>query len=197
MEMLRLLVDLLIKDESEYLDFKEKFHSSNVRLIHDILCLANAYSESDRYLIYGVKDDKTISGIESDPNGKTNAEIQDLLRQSNFNRIPTISLTNFDNIQGHTIALLIIKTRPDKPFYITKDKTEGKDTLRAGVIYTRLGDTNIPLRETAPEDHIELMWRERFGIDLDPLTRVLRMIEPKELWIQSDSESYLYHQTLS
>jgi len=61
------------------------------------------------------------------------------------------------------MALQILNTSK-KPYFTLKDFLVGKALVRAGVIYTRLGDTNIPLKETAPEDHIEIMWRERFGI---------------------------------
>ncbi|ACK68751.1 hypothetical protein PCC7424_0283 [Gloeothece citriformis PCC 7424] len=33
--------------------------------------------------------------IQTDPNRKTNANLQDLVRQANFNRVPTIRLQNY------------------------------------------------------------------------------------------------------
>ena len=53
---------------------------------------------------------------------------------------------------------------PKKPYFIRKDFQTGRIVVRAGVIYTRLSDTNIPRNETAPEDHIEIMWKERLGL---------------------------------
>jgi hypothetical protein len=44
--LLNLLDSLLQQDECEFLDFKQEFHANNVDLIHDILCLANAYTNS-------------------------------------------------------------------------------------------------------------------------------------------------------
>lgn len=188
------LRDLLNEDESEWLDFKEKFHVNNVEMLHDILCLANSYSyvETDRYLVFGIKNDKSICGVEADSNRKTNANVQDLMRQSNLNRVPTVRLC-VENRSGHIVAILEIKNRPDKPFFVTKDKTSGKSVLRAGVVYTRLGDTNTPLKESAPEEHIELMWRERFGLGLAPLARLYRLLDEKENWVTVGGESYLYH----
>lgn len=186
------LLQLLSEPESEWLDFKAKFHDSPVKLVHDILCLANSYSDKDRYLVFGVADDKSIVGIEADPDRKTNAEIQDLLRASNFNRIPTVTLHNVSHA-GHEVGILEIVNRPDKPFYLTKDKMHGKDRIRAGVVYTRLGDTNTPLTESAPDDHIELMWRERFGLGLSPLERLRQLVEDKDAWQSVQGDSYLYH----
>jgi hypothetical protein len=183
---------LISSDESEALDFKIVFHEHNIELIHDILCLANANAQGDRYLVFGVSDDRTIHGIQNDPNPKDNAMIQDLLRASKFNRIPTVRLEKLA-IEGKKLAVLRIKNRPDKPFFLTTDIVEGKERIRAGVIYTRLGDTNIPLCEAAPEDHVELMWRERFGLGLHPLARLEQLVQEKTKWVQVQGESYLYH----
>lgn len=91
------LAEILLEDESEFLDFKERFHDNNVKLLHDILCLVNAYSDGDRYLVFGVKDDKTVCGVDSDPNKKNTANFQDLLRQSKLNRIPTVVLRSYNS----------------------------------------------------------------------------------------------------
>jgi hypothetical protein len=154
---------LISRKESESLDFKREFHENNAKLLHDILCLSNSFYDGDRFIIFGITDDKTVRGIENDPNKKTNAELHDFLRQVHLNRIPKIELT-FHKVDGHEVGLLQIMNAPKKPYFIRKDYQEGKVTIRAGTIYTRLGDTNIPPKETAPEDHIEIMWKERFGL---------------------------------
>jgi Putative DNA-binding domain len=186
------LAQLLGETESEWLDFKEMFHENTVKLVHDVLCLSNSYAETDRYLVFGVADDKTVVGIETDPYRKTNAQIQDLLSASHFNRIPTVNLSVV-NHSGHEIAILEMRNRPDKPFFLTQDKVNGKDRIRAGVVYTRLGDTNTPLMESAPEDHVELMWRERFGLGLSPLERLSKLVEDQDAWQKVQGDSYLYH----
>ncbi|HLL54318.1 MAG TPA: ATP-binding protein [Myxococcaceae bacterium] len=175
------LSQLVVQSESETLDFKRQFHENTVELLHDILCLANAYAEGTRYLVFGVANDRTICGVDEDLNRRKNAEIQDMLRASNLNRVPDVVLNEHD-LKGKTIAVLTIRNRPDKPFFALKDKQEGKLRLRNGVVYTRLGDTNIPLTETAPEDRIELMWRERFGIGLPPLERFRRLLADAGQW---------------
>ena len=124
---------------------------------------------------------------------QNNAQIQDLLRNSNFNRIPTIKL-DIHQAEGQEIAVLTIKNRPDKPFFLTEDKEYQGEKIRAGVVYSRLGDTNIPLISTTPEDKIELMWRERFGFGLDPLSRLTKLLdEDLSNWVKIESESYIYH----
>ncbi|MBD1944238.1 ATP-binding protein [Coleofasciculus sp. FACHB-712] len=187
------LEDLLSQTESESLDFKRQFHQNNIELLHDIICLANSYVEGDRYLVFGVADDKTIVGVQSDSNRKNNAGIQDLLRQSNFNRIPTIRLQTIEYQPSIEVDILLIRNRPDKPFFLVKDKTSQGKTIRAGVIYTRLGDTNIPLQESAPEAQIELMWRERFGLGLPPLERMKLLLNDFKDWESINEDAQLYH----
>ena len=75
-----------------------------------------------------------------------------------------------------------------------KDRKAGDRVLRAGVIYTRIGDTNVPLRESAPEDMIELMWRERFGLGMSPLQRALRLLTDRNAWTHVGGDEYLYHE---
>jgi Putative DNA-binding domain len=184
---------LLSQSESENLDFKRQFHSNNVELLHDVVCLVNSYTEGDKYLVFGIEDDKTVVGVQSDPNRKNNAGIQDLFRQSNFNRIPTVNLQTIKYQTNIEIDIITIENRPDKPFFLLKDKTFQGKTMRAGVIYTRLGDTNIPLQESASEVQIELMWRERFGLGLPPLDRMKLLLDDFEDWISINEDTQLYH----
>lgn len=184
---------LLSQPESENLDFKRQFHNNNVQLLHDIVCLVNSYVAGDKYLIFGVEDDKTVVGVQSDPMRKKNANIQDLFRQSNFNRIPTVNIQTIEYKTNIEVDILIIRNRPDKPFFLLKDMTFQGKTMRAGVIYTRLGDTNIPLQESASEVQIELMWRERFALGLPPLDRMKLLLDDFENWSSINEDTQLYH----
>lgn len=188
------LENLLSQEESESLDFKRQFHENKVELLHDIICLANAYIEADRHLVFGVADDKNVLGVQGDCNRKKNADIQDLLRQSNFNRIPTVRLETIKYHPSIEVDILTIRNRPDKPFFLVKDKRFRDKTIRAGVIYTRLGDTNTPLQETASDDQIELMWRERFGLGLSPLERMKLLLDDFNGWVSVNEDTQLYHQ---
>lgn len=154
------LQNIITENESVWLDFKREFHTNTAKLLHDILCLSNAQYEGDRFIVFGVANDKSIFGVENDPNRKTNSDIHDFLRQVRLNKIPQVELT-FHQINEHEIGFLKITNSPDKPYFITKDFQKDKFIVRNGVIYTRLSDTNIPSNDSAPEDHIERMWRER------------------------------------
>ncbi|SRR6266568_6467837 len=154
---------LISQRESEWLDFKRQFHSNNAELLHDILCLSNSYHQGDRYILFGVSNDRTIHGVEADSYRKNNADLHDFLRQVHLNSIPQLELT-FHELESHQLALLRISDNEKKPFFVQKDFQAGKIVVRAGVVYTRLSDTNIPPNGTAPEDHIEFMWKQRFQI---------------------------------
>lgn len=184
---------LLATFESETFDRKRQFHINRAELLHDILCLANAYGDSERYLLFGQADDGKIVGVGMDPSRLTNAQLSDFLRGSSLNRIPAIRLEEL-NVEGLLVVVLHIRNRPDKPFFAMKDKRDGASTVRAGVIYTRIGDTNVPMGESAPDDMIELMWRERFGLGLDARTRFYRLIEQTSQWTRIRGHRvYQYH----
>lgn len=184
--------DLLSQHESAHLDFKRVHHEDTLTLLHDILCLSNAWSEGDRYILFGVADDRTIIGVETDPNRRRGSEVQDILRSSRLNRISSLEMVSTQR-DGHDIDILVIKNRPDKPFFVTVDKEYRGKSIRAGVIYTRLGNTNVPLRQSATEADMELAWRERFGLGLSPLRRAYRLLEDPEAWERVDEDDYLYH----
>ncbi len=64
-EFANMILKLIEKQETEFVDFKREHHRCDVDLIHDILCLANAEGEQDRYIIYGVDDNnRNIVGID-------------------------------------------------------------------------------------------------------------------------------------
>src|SRR5271170_7886879 len=79
--------------ESESCDYKLKYHENKAKLLHDILCLANADATSSRRLVFGVSDDQQeFPGIKEDPNRITQAKLIDWLRKTNLNYTPTIKL---------------------------------------------------------------------------------------------------------
>ena len=159
------IISTLINQKAEgvYWDFKCKHHESNEKLIHDILCLANAKHSGDRFLIFGVDDeDFSLHPITNDDKRKTQANFADLFR-ANANkffqsRFPEFYLQEM-NIDGIPIDVLVIKDTSDKPYYLVKKC----HNLPAHHIYSRVCDTNTPIDETAQPHEIERMWRERRG----------------------------------
>jgi len=153
-----------------------------------VLCLANQSSyEGDRYLIFGVDDDGSLAGIEFQ---RKQADIIDMLRNASFsgNSFPDVYLKDI-TISGQKIKVLIIKDNPeDRPYYLEKSCTETKPTnnkavtVNAGAIYTRIRDSNTPKDATASRFEVEKMWRQRFGLDSNPLERITRYLLDFEGW---------------
>lgn len=187
-------IGLLLKmGECEYLDFKREWHQNKIDLVHDLLCLANAYTNNDRYIIFGIDNDRNIIGLPPEQKRLKDNEIYDILKNKpRLNRIPTISVEEH-LIDDKTIDLLIIRNRPDKPFFLLKDYEDKKDKklLRAGVVYTRHGSRNTACSDdTAGDDQIELMYRERFALDKNPLERMQMFLNDLDFWRRSEDSFY-------
>ncbi|WP_226646329.1 ATP-binding protein [Microbulbifer variabilis] len=179
------LVESLISKQCEGLwwDFKQKFPSELIDMLHDITCLANVIHDGDRYLVYGVADDYEIVGLEEDDNHHTQADVINYLRQQPYaeNCEPQISLTDIE-YEGKKLAILTVKNIRLKPYYFTKEIRKGKHLLRAGTIYSRVGDTNTPKDSCARPKDAEAMWHERFGLGLRPDERFSVILEDVDNW---------------
>lgn len=192
----KILDELLQSNESEFLDFKQEYPSVNSDLIHDVLCLANSIVDSDRYLVFGVDDSKNICGIESDTKRKTQANLIDVLRSARLNKMPQFTLTKH-LVGTHEIDVLIIKDADEKPYFLTEDYTKDGRPLRAGVVYSRIGDTNTPPNSTSADHIIEKMYYDRFGLRLSPKERLFKYLREIEKWHYGYNEErnlYFYHE---
>lgn len=100
----------------------------------------------------------------------------------------------------------VIKITPrqqHQPYYLSKDlfvSCNGRDKrVSAGSIYTRTGDTNTPTDQTASEQEVIDLWKNRFGLDLSPMERVAIYIKDYKNWIcveHTDSLSCSWHYKL-
>ena len=201
--LLATIIELVgMKTEGTHWDFKLQHHANNAELIHDVLCLANAEHEGQRYLVFGVEDRTyNLHSIDSSPSRKSQADIAGLFRDNarKFfqSRTPTVYLSELEH-DGKSLDVLVIEDRPHKPYYLVDDYRHNDKTVRAHHVYTRLNDTNIPMTEAAPPHEIERMWRERYGLDKTPLERAKRYLSDHEAW-ESVSENgffgapYDYH----
>jgi len=181
---------LIQQRESNSLDFKREFHSDNSSLVHDIMCLANADVSGNRFLVFGVDDSLTVIGVERDEHRKDQAKIITTLRNARFYELPSITLQTY-TVRGHEIDVLIIEDRALKPYVLTHDYRCGKKTVRAGVAYTREGDTNTPINSTASLIQIERMFKQRFHLDLPAKDRMLALLDDSSGWSYGEDESCL------
>jgi hypothetical protein len=179
------LRQLIEAGESETADFKQIYHENNSRLVHDILCLANAgvNMKRDRLIIFGISDSGNVVGVQSDPNRKDTVKVNDLLSNIRFNRKPLIRIETIHLENNIEIDVLIIDDLPWKPFFLTVDYTNRGDSVRAGVIYSRRESRNTPLSNEGIDDHeLEIMFVERFGLNRPAIDRLEGYLKDHEDW---------------
>lgn len=145
------------KREGDYWDFKLEHHKNKADLLHDIICMANSRADRDCFIIYGIEDKSfEVKGIENDNNKRTQQNIIDFLKDKPFvgGIRPVVELRAIE-IQNHTIDVLVIKNTYDVPYYLTNNYSDGsKNVVYANNIYTRVGDTNTPKRESADINNV-------------------------------------------
>lgn len=182
--------------EGDYWDFKFKWHGKATedkeRLLHDIICLANTQSDHDGYLIFGI-DDSTHDavGVENDPNRMVTENVISFLRRIPFSAgiRPEVQIKTINYMQ-HEIDVLIIKNTRNTPYFLSSNFNK---VLPAN-IYTRVGDSNTPINQTADMLHVEHLWKKRFGLLSSPLFRFRDMLFDRDGWAvdETDYDKYYY-----
>jgi hypothetical protein len=171
---------ILRENEHTHLDFK-LLYGGNPDFVHDIICMANVLGDKPRHLVFGVNDQKEIVGLADDQKKALN-NIIDTLRGAKLNFMPHLELFNCICPDEKVVQILRVHGDSYKPYWLTQDYTFQGRTIRAGVIYTRLGDRNVAPNESTPEKLIESMFRERFGLDKSPLDRFKIYIKDSTNW---------------
>jgi predicted HTH transcriptional regulator len=100
------------RKEGVYWDFKRQHHTNKSDLLHDILCLANANHDGDRYIIFGVEDGGiNFHDLNNDEIRRTQADLIAFLKdnQGKFaeNCYPDIRVEKI-NIEGNELDILIV-----------------------------------------------------------------------------------------
>ena len=196
---LKQLVEELIatKREDDWWDFKQCYNDNNVALLHDIICLANNRVDRDAYLIFGVED-KTwnIIGVENDPKRKNQQKVVQLLKSCKFagDTRPRVEVRTI-TIDSHELDVFIIKNSSDVPYYLTSDYCDKNNKgygVRAYHIYTRVLDNNTDINKSADINHVEYLWKKRFGLITTPLEQLKVLLKNPDDWVEE--ESRYYHQ---
>ena len=178
--------------EDDWWDFKQCHHQNKADLLHDIICLANNRANRDAYLIFGVED-KTynIIGVENDSDRRNQQGIVDFLRSKSFagQVRPRVEVRTI-SINDHELDVFIVKNSTDVPYYITKDYNDGQKRIRANYIYTRVQDNNTPIDTCADINHVEYLWKKRFGLITTPLEQLKVLLKNPDDWIEEESRYY-------
>lgn len=134
------LISLIEKQkESEFVDFKQEFYHKEATqdLIKDVISFANAQSNEEKYIIFGVSDTYNLFDIAYE-------KIRDI---SELNQVIKEYCEPFINVEFYRfiyeekkLLALIIAKNVDRPYLIKKDyQKNGTVMLRAGDIYIRHG----------------------------------------------------------
>jgi len=175
--------------ESEWLDFKADYYCKEKKadMVHDILCMANSDHNDDRFIICGVSNNKEVVGLSiSIPDNQFWTDIRSF--PTNYT-LPVIyyELEVCTSDRRVRVGVIQIESSDKKPFYLTKDFSRNGKMVRAGVPYSRDSSNNTPINGCPHDAEIERMWRIRFGLDLDPLARVLKLIREPNHWMSSEA----------
>lgn len=137
-----ILEALLYQSESETLDFKvaqypfdKATNEQKSELLKDILAFANAWRQSDAFILIGVEEVKGGRGIARGvENHILNRNLQQFVH-SKTNRPVKFAYSN-EILEGIEIGVISVPLQ-DRPVFLKKDF--GK--LKANVVYIRRGDT--------------------------------------------------------
>ncbi len=158
--------------------------------MRDIFSLANADTNEDRCIVFGVSDNpRTIVGVDNDPHRKSQDQLVNWLQSCPISRMPTITLSS-EVYEGKTVDILTIRNEPYKPFVLENNYSHAGKPVRAG-IYIRNKDTNA----CAKDYQIEKMYTERWGIDKTPFEKIQPYLKDVDNWKSNhDSEPrFLLH----
>ena len=193
-----------LKTEGDYWDFKEKWHSNKADLLHDIICMANNQVGKDAYIIIGVSDSKSPDGVKvkgvPEENRRDQQKLISFLRGKKFagGLRPTIYLETIkipdEKEVDQKVDVIVIPNSSKTPFFLLEKERDRDREVRAGYIYTRIGDTNTPIDSIADLDKIEYLWRKRFGIDLSITEKLSRLLDHPEDWLGDfNNGQAMYH----
>lgn len=182
-EILR-LIDM--QQEGEYWDFKKTWYekSKDNRMLIDIICMANNFVNRNAYIIIGVdeSDEYSICDISHDDNRKNTQNLTDFLRSKKFagDLRPVVTVETLE-IRNKKIDIIVIHNSLNTPYFL---KERYQDVLPHN-IYVRLQDSNTPIDRSADINHVEYLWKKRFGLLSTPQDRVFKYLEERNNWIAS------------
>lgn len=151
------LISLIEKQkESEFVDFKQEFYHKEATqdLIKDVISFANAKSNDEKYIIFGVADNYELFDI----------DYQKIRDVSELNQVLKEYCEPFINVEIYRftykekkLLALIIANNVDRPYLIKKDYNKNGSVLKSGDIYIRHGATNFK----ANRDDLDFIYANR------------------------------------
>lgn len=154
------ILDNLIEFENENtsLDFKleEYTRYKTISLIKDIMSMANADLQGDRYIIIGMKPDPVGRNIVGIDTLIDSASIQQTIID---NIEPEIHLDYFaHHYEGKLLGIIKITKCENRPYLMKKDFLAQNSSLKRGEGFIRMGTTQMRLFRS----HYEQMYAKRY-----------------------------------
>lgn len=181
--------------EGPYWDFKREWHRDKAKLLHDIICLANNPEGEVALLIIGIDEsaDYTVYDLNQHPDNRMNTQqLNDMLHKVRWaDAVPPVRVASTFLEDGCLDTIIIEPDDEGVPYRLNADytytekrngKTIGKTVVRAGTIYSREQDSNVPVDSTASPLATERLWRRHFGLDKTPLERLPRLLKDPRKW---------------
>ncbi|MGM7681588.1 helix-turn-helix domain-containing protein [Cytobacillus sp. Hm23] len=134
-----------------------------------------------------MSDSGEIKGIDV---SRKQADILDLLRSYPFagGNITLIQIETIE-MEGKSLDVLLILNSEKVPYYLEPRGKKYK-VIKEGLIYSRRGDSNTPLDKNSEPSVIEYLWKKRFGIDITPKERVVKLLSRKNEWEHNGQEYF-------
>lgn len=208
MELVKIIESFITSaSEGPNWDFKQVWYHNNADMLKDILCMANNATQDmrDGYIIIGVED-KTynIIGVAEDKQRKNKENIIGFLSEQSWSaeEIPMIDVQTV-TIRNKEIDVIIIFNSDKTPFYLLKDyekndySGKNKVVVRAGVVYSRVGDRNTSSAACATKDSVEFLWKKRFGLAGTDEFKVIKRLQDAENWYTVDEGETFYNRQYS
>lgn len=172
--------------EGAFWDFKKIWPSSNVDLVHDIVCMANNLESSTSYIIIGIDEENnyaTFDVKENSDHRKNTQQLCNLLWKFPWAyAMPSVEVKEVYFGDGYIDVIVIQRKAEAAPYFFTKEIERKGKKIHAGAIYTRIKDSNTPVDETASPHDTEMLWKMRFGLDLTPLEKFPILLSQHEMW---------------
>lgn len=188
--------------ESDWLDYKQEWHTNTAKLIADILAFVNTTHQRTCYMIFGIADDLSVIGLENDENRKNTEQIISIFQELKLSSsIPVLTVHEID-YWDKTVDVLEIGNSRDVPLYLVEKYTRGsrgggKDSvvnIGPGQIFCRIGNRNTPLNKSANTFQVEALMRKKFGLDLNVQQRFKLLLEKPQEWSLVENETkYIYN----
>ena len=172
------------KKEGLYWDFKKEWYKNNKDLLIDVLAFSNNLVDRDCYIIIGVDEcnDYKIGNITLDENCKSTSNLVNFLKDIEFNGSirPEVLVERIVFSDEQIVDVILIKNSYHTPFYLSKKQIEVNP-----FIFVRLQDCNSSRDRNADINHIEFLFKKRFGLTKSPLQQALFYLNTPNDWVSS------------